>query len=107
MKMIGKTLRSQVGESIAETLVAVLVIAVALTMLAAMISATTSIVKTSEEKMDDYYKANAALETLDTNVEPLTISIKEGDAEVQSISVVSVTNEVLSKPVIAYRYNKG
>lgn len=103
MKKIGKKLCSQAGESIAETLVAVLVIAVALTMLASMISATVSMVKTSEAKMDDYYKANAALETLDAD-DPLTISIK-GNADVESISVVSAKNDVLSKPVIAYRYD--
>ena len=102
MKTIGKKLRSQAGESIAETLVAVLVIAVALTMLASMISATVSMVKTSEAKMDDYYKANAALENLEAG-EPLTVSIKQGDTDVESISVVSEKNDVLSKPIIAYR----
>ncbi len=107
MKKIGKKLCSQAGESIAETLVAVLVIAVALTMLASMISATVSMVKTSEAKMDDYYKANAALETLDADdplAVTLTVSIK-GDAEVESVSAVGAKNNVLSKPVIAYRYN--
>ena len=101
MKTIGKKLRSQVGESIAETLVAVLVIAVALTMLASMISATAGMVKKSEAKMDEYYAANSALENLASG-NPLTISIK-GDTVVELVPVVSAKNEVLSKPVIAYR----
>ena len=50
MKKIAKKLRSQAGESIAETLVAVLVIAVALTMLAAMITATANMVKKAKRR---------------------------------------------------------
>ena len=108
MKKIVKKLRSQAGESIAETLVAVLVIAVALTMLASMISATVSMVKTSEAKMDDYYKANAALETLSADKE-MTVNISQGEEEssvlIESADVVYDINNVLSKPVIAYRYS--
>ena len=107
MKKIAKKLRSQTGESIAETLIAVLVIAVALTMLAAMISATADMVKKSEKKMDDYYTANTALETLSggtsmsINISP--DSSEGGSSSIESVSAVYVDNTVLSKPVIAYR----
>lgn len=105
MRKIAKKLRSQAGESIAETLVAVLVIAVALTMLAAMITATANMVKNSEKKMNEYYTANAALETL-SGGDGLTISIKQGESgEIESVVTICAKNEVLSKPVIAYRYN--
>ena len=110
MKKIKKKLRSQTGESIAETLIAVLVIAVALTMLASMISATVSMVKTSEAKMEDYYKSNAALETLSAGTE-MYVSISANNPEsgspdlIESVKTVYAINEVLSEPVIAYRYN--
>ena len=110
MKKIAKKLRSQTGESIAETLIAVLVIAVALTMLAAMITATANMVKKSEKKMDEYYTANAALETLSGGNSSNSISInistnssEGGSSSIESVSAVYVENRVLSKPVIAYR----
>lgn len=106
MKKIAKKLRSQAGESIAETLVAVLVIAVALTMLAAMITATANMVKKSEKKMDEYYTANTALETLNGSDGELTITITDSDGAAIQDPVVAKYNKngVLSQPVIAYRY---
>lgn len=107
MKKFMRKLRSQAGESIAETLIAVLVIAVALTMLASMITATANMVKRSERTMDAYYTANAALETLSSG-EGMTISIKEeGGSELESVPAIYAANSELSETVIAYRMQTG
>lgn len=59
---LAKKLRRQTGETIAETLVALLIAAVALMMLAGMISSTLNIVSASKTTMEAYYDAGAALE---------------------------------------------
>ena len=56
-----KKLTSQAGESIGETLVALLISALALVMLAGAVSAGMRIVTNSKEKMDTYYKVNNAI----------------------------------------------
>ena len=56
-----KKLTSQAGESIGETLVALLISALALVMLAGAVSAGMRIVTNSKAKMDTYYKVNNAI----------------------------------------------
>ena len=62
-KLIRGKLNSRKGESIAEVLVALLIAALALVMLASMITSSSSMIKSSRIKMQDYYTANNALET--------------------------------------------
>lgn len=100
MKQIRKKLQSRIGESLAETLVAVLVIALALTMLAGMITATANMVTRSKETMNTYYEANTKLETLEDS-EPMTIEIT-GSLTIE-VPVKATTNSTFSRtPVIAY-----
>lgn len=61
MKNIIKKLSSQTGESIGETLIALLISALALVMLAGAVSTGMRIVTNSKEKMDAYYKVNNAM----------------------------------------------
>ena len=114
MKRIRRKIQSNIGESLAETLVAVLLIALALTMLAAMISSTASMVKTSKEKMDAYYKDNAALETFASTDGQTTVAITittMGDGSSSTIESPEVdykSNGAFSKtPVVAYRLHAG
>ncbi len=58
---IFKKLSSQMGESIGETLVALLISALALVMLAGAVSSGMRIVTNSKEKMEVYYKVNNAV----------------------------------------------
>ena len=103
MKHIKKKLKSCAGESLAETLVAVLVIALALTMLAGMITATTNIVTKSRNKMNDYYEENARLEKMTGEKKNLLLDITGTEAEKIEVSVTAFTNEEFSNtPVIAY-----
>lgn len=59
MKQATRKLRSRAGESIGETLVALLISALALLMLAGAISSAGRIVTRNKESMDTYYKTAA------------------------------------------------
>ena len=119
MKKIRRKLHSNRGESLSETLVAVLLITLALTMLAAMISSTASLVKTSEKKMNDYYKNNVQLETFASAASEGKVDIVLGDGSgsgmgagstgtIESPQVDYVLNDAFSKtPVVAYRLSAG
>lgn len=54
MKNFVKKIRSNNGESIAETLVALLIAALGMTMLAMMITSSINLINTSNEKMKEY-----------------------------------------------------
>lgn len=111
MKQIKVKLRSRLGESMAETLVALLVASLALMVLAGMITATSNIVKTSEEKMDDYYVECRKLATFAAEDEgeigagTVTITVSDGELEtVVSENVDVVKNDIFANhTVTAYR----
>lgn len=108
MKQIVKKLRSRAGETIAETLVALLVGTLALMVLAGMITATSNIIKTSESKMDDYYKECAKLATFETGGAGATGSgtavITVGESTTVSVPVASYENNIFAgHTVTAYR----
>ena len=58
---IGAKLRSRAGESIGETLVALLISSLALLMLAGAVSSAKNVVTTSKQAMTEYYEAGAKL----------------------------------------------
>ncbi len=60
---VGAKLRSRAGETIAETLVAVLIAAIAVLMLAIMLTSSTDLVHRSSEAFARYYAENNALST--------------------------------------------
>lgn len=104
-------LRSAAGETLAETLVAVLIIAVALTMLAGMITATNSMIQRSKRTMNQYYTENVKLESFDGAAAGKNVKITLEDSSpykpslnVPDVSVQYAQNTVFSKyPVAAYR----
>ncbi len=117
---IMKKLRSKAGESIAEVMIAILVIAVASVLLAGMITGTNHMVTTSKIKMDEYYEANTALETFTvpegsshavSSEGNVTISVEASDFTsfaIPAVSVEYVENTTFAgKPVIAYRMHAG
>lgn len=109
-------LHSQSGETIAETLIALLISALALVMLAGAIGTAARIVTQSEDKMQAYYqeynKLASPIDQSTTNV--LTIGFKNGANTVMlvnekdavgniGIGVKYYNNQVfVSKPVVAY-----
>lgn len=100
--------KSQSGETIAETLVALLISSIALMMLAGMINSTVNLVTKSEAKMGDYYTQNAELENSEASRSTFTISIKPGtESESKLAMTVDVhyqTNNTFNKTVVAYSY---
>lgn len=107
MKKILKKLSATSGESLAETLIAVLIIAVALTMLASMISSTSSLVKKGQEQLDRYYTESVKLETFketesDAKVK-FTAESTTGTFNISDVSVDYAENTIFAgHPVIAY-----
>lgn len=67
-KRIAHIITSQNGESIAETLIALLISSLALVMLAGAITTTTRIVLRSQEKTESYYEENNKMVDKDSSV---------------------------------------
>ena len=107
--IIRKKLHSKSGESIAETLIALLISTLALTMLAGAISSAANIVERGRKVMEDYYTANdvVILQKLETASEG-TVVLKENgtpisvDASKSSVSVF-VNTQLSRYPVVSYK----
>ena len=99
-----KKLSSRRGESIGETLVALLISALALMMLAGAVSSALNLVSKSKLVMDDYYHANNAVAE---RAEATAVNGPDLDpsalAPLPNYEVKYWANEQLSTPVIAYR----
>lgn len=111
---INNKLRSTAGESISETLVALLISALALVMLAGAISAASRIVMKSRSKLETYYDKNETLVNLSAGSNAGSVTITEppapgaiaDDDDTESIPIVYYENDAFSKnKVIAYRKN--
>ena len=111
-----KKLGSRAGESIAETLVALLISAVAILMLASMITTSSDLIHRSTKAFDDYYAANNVLtdRAADAKTGTTSVSLQSSGSAVAlvgnttddaSISVDYYSNASApsSKPVIAYK----
>ena len=115
MKQMKRKLKSRAGESLAETLVSLLVAVVALVMLASAMTSAANQVNRSRTLLDAYYEANESeagvvKQTSGKAVEKgVTVTVTDnGDNETaigdQSWDVSSFENAVFSgKPVISYQ----
>ena len=97
-KRIAHIITSQKGESIAETLVALLISSLALVMLAGAITTTTRIVTSSQEKIKAYNEANNNLIDKDSSA-----STGSGDLTLKYNSTPSRTIETYED--IPYYYH--
>ncbi len=101
---IKKKLNSIAGETIAETLVALLISAFALVMLAVAIAAGSSAIITSKDKMEEYYNTNES----GADIIPggnITITDNGGSPQmnIPSEPVTFKKNSIFSnKPVVSY-----
>ena len=99
--------RAQAGETLVETLVALLIAALSLTMLAATIMVSANMIRTSKQRLIDYYAKNNELEDITVTAESptATLQLKEGANEVNSYTVIYVQNDEApaSVRVIAYK----
>ena len=97
-------LRSSRGESISETLVAVLISALALVMLAGAIATASRLVTSSRTKLGRYYDSNNAMVTMEHPNGYVDITISDGTKSVLLSSVPYAHNTVFaSNPVVAYK----
>lgn len=103
-----RKLHSTAGETIAETLIGVLISALALVMLAGAISATAKMITSSDQKMEQYYKNDAALAKM-TGSNEMTVTITATDVDEnrtvnENRTVTYAENSAFtSKPVVAYK----
>ena len=112
---IRRKLRSRVGESIAETLVALLIAALALTMLAGAVSASSNIVTKSRTTLNNYYNAmdSTVVKMADGGKTGKQIELVESESgwingPIESGSIVYYVNETFARsPVIAYKKAAG
>lgn len=101
-------LRGCAGESIGETLIALLISSLALLMLAGAITTATRVVTLSNQKMTDYYQKDAALTERGTALGEITVSIQEGGSEVQTFSGVTYGNDAFAgSGVVSYVLAEG
>ena len=105
-RQIGKKLHSRAGETIAETLIALLISALALVMLAGAIGTASKIITRSEIQMQAYYQANNVL--AEPTGSPATINVGAGGSNIKladetNLGVKYSKNETFTgKPVVAY-----
>lgn len=106
-KTAGK-LRSKAGETIAETLIALLIAALALVMLAGAVTAAKNIIQNNRTAFNSYYAQNELLMKKGDSTEEDTISIGEKDSmtSISDVGVVTFTNNELGDSVTAYRIKK-
>lgn len=110
MNSIKKKLRGRAGETIAETLVALLISALALLMLAGAVSAGVRIIEQSNNVLYQYYEGNNNLVNYTTPTlpsQPIVITDSAGnEIERYTDEVVSYyVNKLSDKAVIAYSIN--
>ena len=105
-KLIWKKLKEPSGETLTETLVALLIAALALVMLAGMISSTTRIVTQSKATMKSYYENNNQVAKQGTAYDSATITLAlagvTGDGKAYSVDVY-LNNTLGNTPVVSYR----
>ena len=112
-KQLKAKLRSRSGETIAETLIALLISALALVMLAGAVDAAARIIMKSEAKMQAYYQANndlaepgeggtdASISFYNADNKPVKLDPTGSD---DGIPVQYKKNDIITaaKPVVAY-----
>ena len=106
MKMIRK-LKSNAGESLAETLVALLIAAFAIIMLAGALSASSGIVIKSRKRLNEYYSENEAaggVVKMGGLGKSGNIDIKYNDTSLITQNINFYVNDKFNdRPVVSYK----
>jgi len=105
INILKRKLFSHKGETIAESLVSILIVAVASIMFAGMVTASYSIINKSSDWMQKYYKAvsaiNAKIEDTDAGVTPGRAEVSVGGVG-QSENVTTYSYTVGGVEIISY-----
>ena len=109
-KRVARKLKGNAGESIGETLVALLISALALVMLAGAISATARMITNSDKQIGKYYSGDDNLVKQTTpGGDPLTVTItgKNGTIKTKEEHTSNIrwykNDAFANKPVVAYK----
>ena len=81
MKRCKRKLRSRAGETLTETLAALLVAVIALAILAGMIMSSSNLIRNSRSRFDSYYEENNALSSLENTVAGASVTIRDVEGE--------------------------
>ena len=108
MKSLLYILKDENGESIGETLVALLISAVAIIMLAGAINTAMRVVIESRNKLDTYYSKNDGLAAMSSGGKEGKVTITDGSSDDPlTIPVYDINyyenNDFASTPVISYK----
>ena len=102
-----KKLRQKTGETIAETLVALLVSSIGLLMLAGMLNGSTMMIVRTRKTVGSYYAGNNKLEEKSgdpSGTVNMVFRDEEGKIREEAFPVVYYVNRTIGKrPVISYR----
>ena len=88
-KAATKKFRSRAGETIGETLVALLISSLALLMLAGAVSAASRAVQQSKTKIEEYYSADKGMAEQSSTEGTLTVSLKEKPGGTEPLGILS------------------
>ncbi len=107
-KIMYEKIRGKSGETISETLVALLIAALALVMLAGAIGAATRIITNSRDRVNEYYDANqnssgVVMMSGSAGSGTYTIENEDGKTIIEDETVNCYANQALSKPVVSFR----
>lgn len=94
-RTIREKLKSRRGESLAEVMVAILIIAVALVLLSSLVIASSRMVDNGGKKMHTIYSASSAMETHDASMSSQQLDIVSDKAIKNATSII---------PVKVYKY---
>lgn len=100
LNLIKRKINSRAGESIAESLISILLVALASIMFAGMVTASRNIINTSSRWMQDYYKAVSVI-----NEATLSEGTKDGVAV--GSTDIQVSGATSTKSVTTYTYEVG
>lgn len=106
-KSIKEKLSNRNGESLAEVMVAILVIAVGLVLLSSLVIASSRLVDKGGKKMHAIYNASSAMETHDTSMSNEQLDIVSDKVTKNATAIIPVkaykyTNNGLSVKLISY-----
>ena len=105
---VNNKIRSNSGESLTETLVALLIAALAVAMLAGAVAAASHMVLSTRDKLDKYYDANDKIVQMSNGGTDAIVKIVDKSGETSSTvaksDVLYYRNDVFEKnPVVAYK----
>ena len=98
-----RKIKNRSGESIAETLVALLISSLALVMLAGAITASAGMIKTTRSKLSDYYEANEYIAKMSAPVS----SVSGLTSDTNQTIVIAESTSSFSQSVTSISYLKN